>query len=306
MYDRSKNGNYLREIRNNWQLYTLILPAIVAVIIFHYVPIYGVQIAFKDFRNVKGIWGSPWVGFKHFEKFIHYPMFSALLRNTVVLSLYSMATFPCAILFALMLNELKNGAFKRSVQMLTYAPHFVSTVVIVSMLTLFFNRESGLINNIVAALGGERKDYMGMPSCFSSLYVWSGVWQDLGWGTIIYLAALSSISPEMIEAAKIDGASRFKIVLHINLPSILPTVITLLILRTGSLLSVGFEKVYLMQNPLNISASRVISTYVYEVGLVNAQYSYSSAIGLFNNIINIMFIILVNTVSRKVTNVGLW
>lgn len=190
--------------------------------------------------------------------------------------------------------------------MVTYAPHFVSTVVVASMIILFLNRESGVINNVIALLGGERKDFMGMPGAFSTIYVWSGVWQNLGWGTIIYIAALSSISPEIIEAAKIDGASRMQIVVRINLPSIFPTVITMLILSTGHVLSVGFEKTYLLQNSLNISASRVISTYVYEVGLINTQYSYSSAIGLFNNVVNILFIMIVNTVSRRLTQVGLW
>ena len=293
-------------MRNSWQLYTLILPAVVAVFIFHYLPIYGVQMAFKDFRNLLGIKGSEWVGVEHFQKFITYPMFWSIVWNTIRISLYSMATFPCSIIFALMINELKNGAYKKTVQMLTYAPHFVSTVVVASMLMLFLNRESGVLNSIVAALGGKRRDYMGMPSAFSTIFVWSGVWQELGWGTIIYLAALSSISPEMIEAAKIDGASRAQIVWHINLPFILPTIVTLLILRTGSLLSVGFEKTFMLQNSLNISASRVISTYVYEVGLQSTQYSYSSAIGLFNNIINILFIMIINTVSKRVTEVGLW
>lgn len=297
---------YFLEMRNSWQLYTLILPAVVAVFIFHYLPIYGVQMAFKDFRNLLGIKGSEWVGVEHFQKFITYPMFWSIVWNTIRISLYSMATFPCSIIFALMINELKNGAYKKTVQMLTYAPHFVSTVVVASMLMLFLNRESGVFNSIVAALGGKRRDYMGMPSAFSTIFVWSGVWQELGWGTIIYLAALSSISPEMIEAAKIDGASRAQIVWHINLPFILPTIVTLLILRTGSLLSVGFEKTFMLQNSLNISASRVISTYVYEVGLQSTQYSYSSAIGLFNNIINILFIMIINTVSKRVTEVGLW
>ncbi|MBQ3080396.1 MAG: sugar ABC transporter permease [Clostridia bacterium] len=297
---------YFQRMKSSWQQYTLILPAIAAVFLFHYIPIYGVQIAFKDFRNLIGIRGSEWIGLNHFQKFIEYPMFWSILKNTVVISLYSIATFPCSLIFALMINELKNGMFKNTVQMLTYAPHFVSTVVVASMVMLFLNRESGVINHVLSAFGAQRQDFMGVPEYFSSIYVWSGVWQELGWGTIIYLAALSSISPEMIESAKIDGASRLKIVRYINLPSIMPTVITLLILRTGSLLSVGFEKTYLLQNSLNISSSRVISTYVYEVGLLNTQYSYSSAIGLFNNVINIAFILIVNGISKRVTQVGLW
>ena len=190
--------------------------------------------------------------------------------------------------------------------MITYAPHFISTVVISSMIILFLNRDHGIINNVIAILGGERIDFMTSPGCFSTIYVWSGVWQGVGWGTIIYLASLASVSPELIEAARIDGASRFQIVCHINFPSILPTVITMLILNTGNVLSVGFEKVFLLQNNLNLSASRVISTYVYEIGIQGGQFSYSSAIGLFNNVINIFFIIIMNQISKKVTQISLW
>lgn len=296
----------LRRIRRKWQLYLLILPAIVSVFIFHYIPIYGVQIAFKNFRSSKGILGSEWVGFKHFARFLAYPDFWKILWNTVRISLYALATFPCPVILALMMNELNSERYKKFMQMVTFAPHFISTVVVCSMVLLFFDRSQGLVNNVIAALGGERYDFVSSTRYFSSLYVWSGVWQNLGWNAIIYIAALSSVSPELIEAARVDGATRLQIVRYVNFPAILPTVITMLILSAGSLLNVGFENIYLLQNPLNTEASRVISTYVYEIGLQGGQFSYSTAIGLFNNVVNIVVIILVNSISKRVTRVALW
>lgn len=293
-------------LHKNRQLYVLILPAIISVFIFHYIPIYGVQVAFKDFRASMEIWGSPWVGLKHFARFFEMPFFGMMIRNTLSISLYSLATFPCAVIVALLLNELRNERFKKVVQMVSYAPHFVSTVVVCSMVLIFFDKNFGLANNVLALLGRERISFIETPKYFSSLYVWSGVWSSVGWNTIIYLAALSSISPEMIEAARIDGASQWKILWHINVPSILPTIVTLLILNTGSILSVGFEKIYLLQNPLNLDASRVISTYVYEVGMGSGQFSYSTAIGLFNNVVNVVCIVLVNQISRTVTHISMW
>lgn len=296
----------LRRMRRKWQLYLLILPAIVSVFIFHYIPIYGVQIAFKNFRSSKGILGSEWVGFRHFARFLAYPDFWKILWNTVHISLYALATFPCPVILALMMNELSSERYKKFMQMVTFAPHFISTVVVCSMVLLFFDRSQGLVNNVIAALGGERYDFVSSTRYFSSLYVWSGVWQNLGWNAIIYIAALSSVSPELIEAARVDGATRLQIVRYVNFPAILPTVITMLILSAGSLLNVGFEKIYLLQNPLNMEASRVISTYVYEIGLQGGQFSYSTAIGLFNNVVNIVVIILVNGISKRVTRVALW
>ena len=293
-------------LHKNRQLYVLILPAIISVFIFHYIPIYGVQVAFKDVRASMEIWGSPWVGLKHFARFFEMPFFGMMIRNTLSISLYSLATFPCAVIVALLLNELRNERFKKVVQMVSYAPHFVSTVVVCSMVLIFFDKNRGLANNVLALLGRERISFIETPKYFSSLYVWSGVWSSVGWNTIIYLAALSSISPEMIEAARIDGASQWKILWHINVPSILPTIVTLLILNTGSILSVGFEKIYLLQNPLNLDASRVISTYVYEVGMGSGQFSYSTAIGLFNNVVNVVCIVLVNQISRTVTHISMW
>ena len=302
-----KKGSVLKRLKSDWQLYVLILPAILYLVLFHIIPMYGVQIAFKDFRTSKGIWGSAWVGLKHFRRFVNYPNFWKLVRNTLFISLYSLATFPLPVILALLINEVRNVAFKKTVQLITYAPHFISVVVLCSMVTLFLNRSNGVINHVIAALGGERIDFLGSASMFSSVYVWSGAWQNVGWSSILYISALTNISSEMVEAAKIDGASRLQIVTRINIPSILPTVIIMLILRCGNVLSVGFEKVYLLQNDLNLDASQIISTYVYEVGLGSgAQFSYSSAIGLFNNGINILILLLVNRISKAVSSISLF
>ena len=295
-----------RRLAEDWPLYVLLLPGFAYILVFNYFPMYGVQIAFKDYSTRLGIWGSKWVGFKHFVRFLSYPAFFQIIVNTLTLSLYSIATFPCAVIAALLINELDSARFKRVVQMISYAPHFISTVVICGMLKIFFARSNGLINNVIEMLGGARYDFLSDPGCFPHIYVWSGVWQGLGWNTIIYLAALAGVSPEIQEAARIDGANRLQIVWYVNLPTIMPTVMTMLILSCGSVLSVGFEKVYLMQNSLNLSASEVISTYVYEVGVNGAQFSYSSAIGLFNTVVNIVILMLVNALSRRLSSVSIW
>ena len=310
MMQRTANRRYfikqMKKMVSSWQLYALILPAIVYLILFDYIPMYGVQIAFRDFRASKGILGSKWVGMKYFIKFVTYPNFWKIIRNTIVLSAYSLVLFPLPLAFAMMLNEVQNIRFKKFAQMVTYAPHFISTVVLVSMVTLFFARGNGVINNIRVLMGMERISFMESPTAFKHLYVWSGKWQNTGWNTIIYMSALAGVSIELIEAAKIDGANRIQVIMHINIPTILPTVIIMLILNCGHLLSVGFEKVYIMQNPLNLEASQIISTYVYEMGLQGAQYSYSAAIGLFNTAVNILFVMIVNAISKRVSEVGLW
>jgi putative aldouronate transport system permease protein len=302
----ARSSRLFKSISRSWQLYMLILPAVVSVFIFHYVPIYGLQIAFRNYRPSKGIWGSSWVGLRWFIKFFKYPDFWKIIRNTLSISLYSIATFPCAVILALMLNEVTNAKYKRYVQMITYAPHFVSTVIVCSMVIIFTQYSNGVINNISNLLGLGRHDIITVPEYFSTVYVVSGLWQNLGWDAIIYLAALTSVSPELIEAARIDGANRLQIIWYVTLPCILPTVVTMLILSTGRVLSVGFEKIFLLQNSMNLDASRVISTYVYEIGIESGQFSYSAAIGLFNNVINVICIIIVNTISKKVTSVGLW
>ena len=290
-----------------WQLYLLILPSVVYVFVFNYMPMYGVQLAFKDFRSSLGIWGSQWVGLKHFTRFITYPYFRQMVWNTFSISLYSLvAGFPAPILMALLINEIKWVRFKKTVQMVSYAPHFISTVVISGMIILFTSKNNGMINHLLAAIGMDRIDFMTEPGWFKSVYVLSAIWQNTGWGTIIYLAALSGVSPELIEAARMDGANRINTIRHVNLPHIMPTVIILLILNCGSLFSIGFEKVWLLQNPLNQDASEIIATYIYKVGLQGAQYSYSTAIGLFNTTINLVLLVMVNTFSGKFSQTSLW
>lgn len=295
-----------KKIKKSLPLYFLLLPAIVYVFVFSYVPMYGVQIAFRDFSARKGIWGSEWIGLEHFIKFIKNPSFGSLLKNTLTLGLYHLATFPCAIVFALMLNEVKHLKFKKAVQMISYIPHFLSTVVICSMISLFFHPSSGVINKIIEFMGGTAQDYLTIPKYFSHIYTWSGVWSSLGWNSILYVAALAGIDGELVDAAKVDGANRIRVIWHINIPSILPTVMITLIMACGGILSVGFEKVFLLQNSLNLSASQVISTYVYNVGLLGGQFSYSTAIGLFNNIVNIILLGIVNYISKKATGNGVW
>ena len=295
-----------RRMLDHWQIYLLVAPAVIYIFLFNYLPMVGLQIAFRDYRASKGIWGSQWVGLKYFIKFFNYPNCWKIIRNTLVLSLYSLATFPLSIIAALLINELRSVSYKKVVQLGTYAPHFISSVVICSMITLFMNQSRGLINNVIAALGGKRVDFLGTAAYFPHIYVWSGVWQNLGWGTIIYLATLSAVSPELHEAAYLDGANRMQIILHVNIPCILPTVVIMLIMNCGTILSVGFEKVYLLQNALNLDTSQTISTYNYELGLLGGQYSYTTAIGLFNTVVNVVMLTIVNTVSRRVSEISLW
>lgn len=302
---RTSRGT-VKRIAQSWQLYVLILPAIVYIFLFCYQPMYGVQIAFKDFRINKGILGSPWVGLKHFIRFVQYPDFWNIMRNTAVISLYSFVTFPISIIFALLLNEIANERYKKTVQMVTYMPHFISMVVICQMIEIFLGRTNGFVNNLLEVHGRERIPFLESGKYFASVYVWSDVWQEMGWGAIIYIAALASVPPELIEAARIDGANRMQIIWHVNIPTIMPTVIIMLILRCGGILAVGFEKTYLLQNALNIDASQVISTYTYKIGLLNAEYSYSSAVGLFNTVINVGFLVIVNLIAKRVSEISIW
>ncbi len=302
-------GPKLLELKKNMKrcagLYIFVLVPMITVFIFHYIPIYGVQMAFRDYSSRLGILGSPWVGLKYFKKFIDYPYFGQIMWNTIRISLYGLMTFPVPIIFALMLNELRNGKFKKSVQTLTYAPHFVSTVVACSMVLLFLRRD-GLINIIITAFGGETADIISNPKAFAPVYALSSLWQGLGWGTIIYTAGLAGVAPDLVEAAKIDGAGRMRIIWHIYLPHLKPTIITLFIMDMGRIMSVGFEKVFLLQNDLNLEASSIVSTYVYELGIINGNYSYSAAVGLFNNIINVLLVVMANMISKKMAKVSLW
>lgn len=303
---RQRQKSRLRKLKKSWQWYLLLLPALIYVAIFSYGPMYGLQIAFRDYRPQRGIIGSEFVGLEHFIRFVSYPDFWRLIKNTLTISLYSLCTFPCAIIFALLLNEVSQLKVKKTVQMVTYAPHFMSEVVVCALVFMLLDRSSGPINNIVAMLGGERVAFMSNPDYFASVYVWSGVWQGLGWNSILYISALSAISPELVEAAKIDGATRMQIIRHVNLPGILPTISITFIMRVGGLLSVGYTKIFLLQNDLNIANSQVISTYVYNIGLIGGQYSYATAINLFNSIVNIILLLAANTVIKKATDTGMF
>ncbi|MGO4108605.1 ABC transporter permease [Paenibacillus sp. YAF4_2] len=296
----------MHRISRNWGLYLLLLPAVILLLCFTYKPMYGVIIAFKDFKPALGIMDSPWVGFKYFEKFFHSYQFSVTIKNTVFISLYSFVTFPLPIIFAILVNQLRANRFKRVFQTVTYMPHFISTIVIVGLMMILLSPGNGLIGSIYRLFGAEAPNLMGSASMFSSLYVWSDVWQHTGWDSIIYLAALASVSPSLYEAATVDGASRWQKIRFIDIPMLIPTAVTLLILRIGGLLGVGFEKAYLLQNNLNISGSEVISTYVYKIGLLSSQYSFSAAINLFNTVINFALLILVNWISKKYSENSLW
>lgn len=302
----SRLDKFKKNVLLNWRLYVFLLPAILYFTIFHYIPMYGVQIAFKDFYATEGITGSPWAGFEHFSRFFDSYYFWRLIKNTIILSLYQLILFPLPIIFALMLNELKNGPFKKWSQTLTYAPHFMSVVVIVGMLVAFLDPITGIINHVITSLGGSSISFLTSPEWFRHIFVWSGQWQTLGWGTIIYLAALSGVNPELHEAAKMDGASRIQRILHINIPAILPTIVVLFILNIGSFMAIGFEKVLLMQNNLNAETSDIIQTFVYQTGLLEGQYSFAAAIGLFDSVINLILLVIVNQIARKTSENSLW
>ncbi|WP_379891699.1 ABC transporter permease [Marinicrinis lubricantis] len=307
--NKASYGRTLRQMRQDYQLYLIILLPFAWLIVFQYLPMYGLQLAFKDFRIMEGIWGSPWVGFDHFVKFFNSHQFERVITNTLIISFYELlAGFPIPIILALALNATLRTRYKQVVQFVTYMPFFISTVVMVGMIMQFLNPRVGIVNIALGWFGFDPINFMGEPEWFKSVYVWSGIWQTAGWGTIIYLAALAGVSPEIHEAATIDGASRFQRILHVDLPGIMPTIVTLLILNAGMIMGIGFEKIFLMQNPLNISSSEVISTYVYSVSLASnaPNYSYATAIGLFNSVINLALIMTVNQIAKKVGGTSLW
>ena len=285
----------------------MLAPALLYFAVFRYGPMYGLQLAFRDFMPNLGISGSEWIGLENFRRFFNSYHFEVLLKNTLTLSLYQLLVgFPLPILLALSLHALESKRTAKCIQTIVYAPYFISTVVLVGMINIFFAMNGGLVNAVLALLGKEQILFLGKASYFPSLYVWSGVWQSTGWSAIVYLAALSSVNPELHEAAKIDGAGRFQRILHIDIPHIVPTIITLLILNAGKIMSVGFEKAYLMQNSLNLEKSEIISTYVYKVGLLEGQYGFSTAVDIFNAVINSILLVLVNRLSRKVSGSSLW
>ena len=296
-------------MRRNWQLYAMLALPLIWLALFAYWPMYGVIIAFKDYNVVSGIWGSPWAGFKYFDRFIESYQFWRLIRNTVYLHVYELvATFPLPILLALCLNTVRKKWFSRSAQLITYAPHFISTVVVVGLVVVLTNPSTGVANKLIGLLGLGPVDIMGDAGMFRHIYVWSGAWQGMGFAAIIYLAALTSVPPELHEAAIVDGASRLRRMWHIDLPAIVPVAVILLILDIGRILSVGFEKVLLMQNSLNLDVAEVIDTYVYKVGLASAvpQFSYATAIGLFRSVIGLVLLVLANTFARRFARSSLW
>lgn len=297
-----------REMYENWDLYLFVLPAVVSIILFNYLPMYGIQIAFKNFRPIQGIWGSKWVGWKWFSRFFASAQFDSLMINTLALNFYSLlVSFPLPILLALLFNQYRSPRLKKTLQTVSYAPHFISTVVMVGMLILFLSPSNGLYGSLCRAFDIQPGNPMGEANLFRHIYVWSDAWQHTGWDSIIYIAALSAIDPQLYDAATVDGANRYQKILHIEIPALLSTASILLIMRVGSLMSVGFEKAYLMQNGLNISVSEVISTYVYKMGLTGtAQYSYAAAVGLFNTIVNLILLTVCNTVTRKLNGSSLW
>ena len=294
-------------MRKSKYLYFMFLPVLIYYIVFCYSPMYGLIIAFKNFSPYKGMWKSPWVGLDHFKDFINSVYFGRLVRNTITINLYDLLVgFPIPIILALFINEVKNEKFKRSVQTVVYLPHFISTVIICGMLVAFLSPSSGMINNFRQFLGREPVHYLAEPQWFKTIYVWSGIWQHAGWGSIIYLAALSGIDLELYEAATVDGASNWQKLLHITIPGILPTIIIMLILRIGSMFSIGFEKIMLLYNPTTYETADVISTYVYRIGILGGNFSYSTAIGLFNSIINFILLITFNKISKQLTEISLW
>jgi ABC-type polysaccharide transport system permease subunit len=300
------SANLWKGITKRWQLYLLMTLPLVWVIVFKYVPMYGLQIAFKDYTIRAGFWGSKWAGLKYFQQFIKSYYFPRLIGNTIGVSLYSLlAGFLPPIILAIALNECRVKFMKKAVQMITYAPYFLSTVVIVGILNQVLSMR-GIFNTFITALGGPRINFLGEASMFKSIYVWSGIWQGTGYNSIIYLAALAGLNPELQEAAYIDGANIWQRIWHVDIPGILPTAVILFIISTAGILNVGFEKVYLMQNPLNMSSSDVISTYTYRMGLIDMNYSMATAVGLFQSVISFVIMIAVNQIARKISDISLW
>ncbi|MDF2670557.1 MAG: sugar transporter permease [Paenibacillus sp.] len=296
----------MKDFQRNKYVYLMLFPVVVYYLVFHYGPMYGIQIAFKDYSFGKGIWGSTWVGLQHFHDFFNGYYFFRVIRNTLLLSLYDVLFgFPSAIVLALLLNEVRSRVFKRTIQSITYLPHFISMVVVVGLMTDFLSM-NGLINQLIQAFGGKSISFLIQPEWFRTLYVASGIWQGIGWGSIIYLAAIANIDPTLYEAARVDGAGRFKQMLHITIPGIMPTIIILFILRMGGILSVADDKILLMYNPSTYETADVIGTYIYRKGILQAGFSYSTAVGLFNSVISFALLVFTNYISRRFSDTKLW
>ena len=307
---KSFKQRFLRELRRNWQLYAMVSVPVAFLIVFKYIPMYGAQIAFRDYRIGDGFLGSEWVGLKHFKKFLSYYKFKKIVWNTLAISLYNLCIFPLPIILALLLNYVKpkHNTFRKTVQLVTYVPHFISTVVIVGMLIKFMDARSGMINMVIQMFGGEAKNFLAYPEYFRHIYVWSGAWQSMGYASVLYISALASVPMDLHEAAIIDGANILQRIRNVDLPCIMPTVAIKLILECGNILSVGYSKIYLMQNSLNIETAEIISTYVYKQGLERSvpQYSYSTAVNLFVAIVNLVMLLIVNKITAKMSGNSLF
>ena len=309
MKDAVKRKDLRRRVYEHRELYLFLLPAALYFILFNYIPMGGIVIAFKNFKIGKGIFGSKWVGLKYFIRIFGMAKFPVVVMNTIRLSAYTLlAGIPLPIILALLLNTCSMPRLKKVVQTVTYAPHFISTVVVVAMVNVFFAPTNGIVSNLLMKTGAIQTPLMALtdPKAFPHLYVWSGVWQSIGWNSIIYLGALTGVDPSLHESAMIDGANKLQRILHIDLPCIMPTIILLLIMNCGSIMNVGFEKAFLMQRPLNLETSEVISTYVYKLGIQDMQYSMATAVGVFNSVINFALVITVNTISRRLSDSSLW
>lgn len=291
----------------HWQFYLIMLVPLVYLFIFHYIPMYGMQIAFRQFSPSKGIAGSPWIGFENFRRFLSAYNFRTILWNTISLSLYEiLASFPFPLVFAIMINEVPSRRFKRSVQMISYAPHFISTIVIVAIMNQLLNLRFGIVNNLIEIFGGQRINFLADPKLFKTLYVFSGIWQHTGYAAILYIAALAAVDPTLYEAASIDGASKLQKIRYIDLPCLMPTAIIILILNMGNIMNVGIDKVLAMQNDANMGVSEVISTYVYNIGIINSDFSYATAAGTFNSVINLTLLLSLNALAKRVSETSLF
>ena len=303
-----KKFNLGKVLRRDWQLWIMILPAALYILIFCYGPMYGLQLAFKDYDFSKGITGGDWAGFTYFQKYFDSPLFWPTIRNTFTIAFFSLICgFPVPIILAIAINSIKGQRWKRTVQTTVYLPYFISTVVLVAILQILLSTTTGLVSNALKAIGliGEKANLLGDPGSFVPVYVISGIWQSAGWNSIIFIAALAAVDGQLYDAAKVDGANRWQQVWHVELPAILPTIIILLIMNMGGILSVGFEKTFLMQTATNKGVSEVISTYVYNVGLKSSQFSFGSAVGLFNTVVNFVFLVLANQISKRAANISL-
>lgn len=307
-YSPGKRQNFfIHAFKEHLQLYLMLLLPIIWYVVFLYVPMYGIQIAFRDYMPSSGFLGSEFVGIKHFQRFFESFYFGRVLKNTLSINFYSLVIgFPIPVIFALLLNEIKYNRYKKLIQNITYLPHFLSAVVIVSVLQLILSPDNGVLNMILSSIGMEQKNFLAVPSYFQHIYVWSGIWENMGWDAIMYIAALSAVDPALYEAATIDGASRFQKIRHVSIPCIMGTIIIMLLLRCGSIMNIGYEKILLMQNSLNMDASDVISTYVYRSGILGAEYSFASAVGLFNSVCNFALLIFANTMAKRFGKTSLW